>query len=173
MNARERILRAARAAAQDWNSLTMGALAQRVGVSRQTVYNEFGSKAGVADALVAREVAAFLLEVNAQIAAGETPADAATRACDAVFEMAAANPVVRAAITAAGGRPSPLLPLFTSASLIDAVVARADTALRARFGAPVPRPALDALVRLVISHIVSPGGPPDLRFVADRLLAQA
>ena len=79
--------------------------------------------------------------------------------------------LVNAAITAAGGNPSPLLPLITSASLIDAVVQRADAALAAQYGAANRREALDAVVRLVISHIVNPGGPPDMSFVTARLLA--
>lgn len=174
MNARERILAAARelVGRQDWSEVTMGHLAQRAAVSRQSVYNEFGTKAGVADALVSREVEAFLVVIEAAIAAGDSPADAATRACDAVFDLASSNPVVAAAVTAAGGRPSPLLPLLTSAALIDGVVERAQAAMAVRFPSNAQRrPALDAIVRLVVSHIVNPGAPPDMAFVCQRLLA--
>lgn len=171
MSARELILVAARAHATDWGETTMGQLAQQAGVSRQSVYNEFGSKHGVAEALVARELDAFLIEIDTQIAAGTSPSDSVDRACRTVFAMAAENPVVNAAITAAGGNPSPLLPLITSASLIDAVVQRADAALAAQYGAANRREVLDAVVRLVISHIVNPGGPPDMSFVTARLLA--
>ena len=172
MSARERILAAARdlVKEQDWNSVTMGELALRAAVSRQSVYNEFGTKAGVADALVNREVEAFLVAVEAQIAAGDSPADSATRACQSVFALAASNPVVAAAVTAAGGRPSPLLPLITSAALIDAVVTRAQAAMADRHGATDLHPELDAIVRLVISHIVNPAAPPDMAWIAERLL---
>lgn len=170
MNAREKILIAARQRATHWPETTMGQLAEQAGVSRQSVYNEFGSKPGVAEALVARELDAFLDEIDARIAAGTSAADSVERACQAVFAMAARNPVVNAAITAAGGNPSPLLPLLTSAALIDAVVTRAQAALRARHSGPDRRQALDVIVRLVISHIVSPGQPPDMSFVTARLL---
>lgn len=178
MTARERILRAARdqIAEQEWSAITMAGLAQRAGVSRQSVYNEFGSKSGLAEALMAREVEAFLAEVDARIAQGTTPADSATRAASAVFTMAAANPVVRAAVSAAGGSPSPLLPLLTSQSapLLAAATGRVRDALCARHPALADQPtlpaAVDAIVRLVISHVLSPGSYPDLAFISERLL---
>jgi AcrR family transcriptional regulator len=174
VSARVRILDAARRLVEreDWGAITMGHLARQAQVSRQSVYNEFGSKAGVADALVGREVETFLVTVEEQISAGDSPADSATRACQAVFASAAANPVVSAAVTAAGGQPSALLPLLTSAALIDAVVLRAETAMCTRHPiAPEElRPAVEAIVRLTISHIVSPGSPPDMAYVAARLL---
>jgi AcrR family transcriptional regulator len=178
VNARERILQAARAeiTVQPWSAITMAGLAQRAGVSRQSVYNEFGSKSGLAEALVAREVEAFLAEVDARIAQGTSPADSASRAASAVFEMARTNPVVRAAVTAAGGSPSPLLPLLTSQSapLLAAATQRAREALCARHpalaGEPTLPAAVDAIVRLVVSHVVSPGAEPDLGFISERLL---
>ena len=38
-----------------WSGVTMAALAERVGVSRQTVYNEWGSRDRLAEAMVLRE----------------------------------------------------------------------------------------------------------------------
>ncbi|MDN4175931.1 TetR/AcrR family transcriptional regulator, partial [Nocardioides sp. SOB77] len=43
-----------------WARVTMVRLADEVGVSRQTVYNEMGTKAGLAEAMVARELDRFL-----------------------------------------------------------------------------------------------------------------
>ena len=39
-----------------WASVTMGRLADAVGVSRQTVYNEIGTKPGLAEAMILREL---------------------------------------------------------------------------------------------------------------------
>ena len=43
-----------------WASVTMVRLAESVGVSRQTVYNEVGSKPALAEAMVLEELARFL-----------------------------------------------------------------------------------------------------------------
>ena len=43
-----------------WSAVTMGGLAEQVGVSRQTVYNEVGSKPALAEAVVAHELEGFL-----------------------------------------------------------------------------------------------------------------
>ncbi|RQX18335.1 TetR family transcriptional regulator, partial [Micromonospora ureilytica] len=42
----------ARTIAAGWDAVRMGGVATTAGVSRQTVYNEFGSKAGLADLAV-------------------------------------------------------------------------------------------------------------------------
>ena len=47
-----------------WSGVTMAKLADRVGVSRQTVYNEMGSKPALAEAMVLRELATFLAAVE-------------------------------------------------------------------------------------------------------------
>src|SRR6187200_1475644 len=59
---RERLLAAATAftAEHGWGALTMGKLADLVGVSRQTVYNELGGKPQLAEAMVLRELELFL-----------------------------------------------------------------------------------------------------------------
>ena len=66
---RERIVDAAVAMTTEsgWSGVTMGALADRVGVSRQTVYNEVGSKEGLAEAVILRELARFLDVVSARL----------------------------------------------------------------------------------------------------------
>ena len=176
---RERILDAAWTATVErgWSGITMARLGDAAGVSRQSVYNEFGTKQQVAEALMAREVGRFLEAVDEQIGDGRTPADSVGRAADAVFTLAADNPLVHATLRAAAGSPSPLLPLLTSESgpVIDAAVRRVSDGLLQRFpelaGAPHLHEAADAIVRLVISHVVQPGHPPDMRFVAERLLA--
>jgi AcrR family transcriptional regulator len=174
---RDRIIDAAWAATveQGWSGITMARLGDAAGVSRQSVYNEFGSRQHVAEALMEREVATFLVAVEAGIAAGTTPADSVRGAADAVFTMAEHNPLVHATLSAAAGSPSPLLPLLTSRSapVIGAAVDRVSSGLLARFP-DLDRarllPAVDVLVRLVLSHVVQPGARPDMRLLAERLL---
>ena len=63
----ERVVAAAAALTLEvgWASVTMGKLADRVGVSRQTVYNEVGSKPQLAEEMVLAELAKFLAVVDA------------------------------------------------------------------------------------------------------------
>lgn len=63
---RDRLLDAAvRITRRDgWGRVTMALLADEVGVSRQTVYNEFGSRTGVADAMVRRDLDGFYVAVG-------------------------------------------------------------------------------------------------------------
>lgn len=70
----ERILDAALelAAANGVQSLTMGAVAERAGVGRMTVYRRFGGKVAMLTALAAREVRRCIAELDAA-AAPETP----------------------------------------------------------------------------------------------------
>ena len=55
---RDRLVTAAArfTAANGWAELTMAKLADLVGVSRQTVYNEIGGKPQLAEAMVLREL---------------------------------------------------------------------------------------------------------------------
>ena len=74
---RETILEAADrlVASSNWSAVTMAQVASGAGVSRQTVYNEFGDKWGVLQAVAARETERFLLDVNAALAEESDPID--------------------------------------------------------------------------------------------------
>ena len=50
-------------AEEGWARVTMARLADEVGVSRQTVYNEIGTKSDLAEAVVLRELDRFLAGV--------------------------------------------------------------------------------------------------------------
>ncbi len=89
-----------------WGSITMAKLADRVGVSRQTVYNEIGSKTQLAQALVMHELEMFLRVVDA--AFQENPDDlvAAIRvAVRRVLEMGRTNPLLHAVLLGQPRRP--------------------------------------------------------------------
>ena len=63
---RDRLVTAAArfTAENGWAELTMAKLADLVGVSRQTVYNEIGGKPQLAEAMVLRELELFLQVVD-------------------------------------------------------------------------------------------------------------
>lgn len=146
-----------------WASVTMAALADRAGVSRQTVYNEVGGKPQLAEAMVLTELARFLAAVAEAFDAN--PGDAPRAVHDAtyaVLALAAENRLLRAIVSATQGADTELLPLLTarSDSLLD--VAKADVRGRLEVFPPLSpaqwEAAADIIVRVVLGHVVQPSG---------------
>ncbi len=166
---RDTIVDAARAQtiAAGWDGVRMGGVAQAAGVSRQTVYNEFGSKAGLAEALARREVDRFVGEVRAALDAhGADVRAAAYAAIRHTLAAAADNPLVKAILTSARGGSDELLPYLTTRS--ELVLAESSAALLEWADRHLPEGdraarafAADTIVRLVVSHIVLPRSPVD------------
>jgi AcrR family transcriptional regulator len=112
---RHTLLDAARTLLADrpWSSVTMSAVAEGAGVSRQTLYNEFGSRDEFARAYVLREVDAFLDAVEQAIDAhAGDPTAALTAALDVFLTAAADHPLVQSVVS--GDSPDSLLPLVTT-----------------------------------------------------------
>ena len=100
--------------AGDWARTRMSDVATAAGVSRQTLYNSFGSKEALATALALREAEVFLAGAVAVARASEgDPGDQAYATTLWVLRKAQDNPLVKAALTddAAG-----LLPFVTTRS---------------------------------------------------------
>src|SRR5579884_3064220 len=100
---RESLLTAAADAvtAGAWRRTRMADVAAAAGVSRQTLYNEFGSKDALAEALARREADAFLTETERVLSehAGDPPAAAIAAAVEATLDRAADNPLLKAVLT--------------------------------------------------------------------------
>jgi len=164
-----------------WPAVTMARLAEVVGVSRQTVYNEIGSKAALAEAMVSHELGRFLAVVDAAFDRHRTDlVEAMYDAVRAVLELAEDNVLLRAIASTAYGAASELLPLLTTRA--GSLLAQAKAMLTVRVLAY--RPALteeqvavviDLVVRAVLSHVVQPSDTPArtadaLAWVAARVL---
>jgi AcrR family transcriptional regulator len=164
-----------------WAGVTMGKLAERVGVSRQTVYNEVGSKPQLAEEMVLAELAKFLAVVDA--AFDEHPDDLVGAIRDAsrgVLELARSNALLQAVVSASYGAETELLPLLTTRN--DALVLTATQTVRRRVAAYPTGidarhldAAIDMVVRLVLSHVVHPIREPaetadDIAWIASRTL---
>ena len=111
-----------------WTAVTMARLADAVGVSRQTVYNEIGSKPALAEAMVLDELGRFLAVVEA--AFDPHPDDLAAAIHDAalgVLELAQDNTLLHAIVSATHGAGTDLLPLLTTHS--DSLLTTARTVL--------------------------------------------
>lgn len=111
--AREALLSAALAALTElpWSSVRMVDVASAAGVSRQTLYNEFGSKDGLARALVRREADLYLHGVERLLdGGGDRPApDRLVALAEWTVGQARARPLLRALLTGCWGEwlPAP------------------------------------------------------------------
>ena len=180
---RERILVAATemTVATGWASVTMARLADAVGVSRQTIYNEVGDKSGLAEAMILGELARFLDVVNSAFEREPTNLLAALRrAVRDVLEMSAGNDLLKAVVSASHGADTELLPLLTTHS--DALVDTAKAVVRAQVMAfdleltsQQLEGVIDVIVRVVLSHVMQPSATPEetadmLAFIAGKVL---
>lgn len=99
--ARESLLDAAGAALarRPWSAVRMVDVAASAGVSRQTLYNEFGGKEGLARALVRREADGFLAGVDRALSGPGGPGTRLTAAAEWTTAAARRNALVRALLT--------------------------------------------------------------------------
>lgn len=166
-----------------WQAITMAKLADRVGVSRQTVYNEIGSKQQLAEAMIMRELEVFLRNVDAAFSAH--PGDLVSsieEAAVGVLRDARTNPLLRAVLSASHGAESALLPLLTTQ--IEPIIDAARGLIRGHLSSyevPLEDSRVDALVdmviRLVLSHVTAPSSSPektaaDIAWIAEKVLQQ-
>ena len=166
---RDRIVEAAVAMTTEsgWSAVTMAALAERVGVSRQTVYNELGSKEGLAEAVILRELARFLAVVEAAFDAHpDVLVDTIEAATYGVLELAQANKLLHAVVSATHGADTELLPLLTTHSqsllgVAKAVVTERVTPYDLGLDGARLDTATDVVVRVVLSHVMQPSGAPE------------
>ena len=99
--AREALLDAASAALahRPWAGVRMVDIALAAGVSRQTLYNEFGSKGGLAEALLRRETDRYLHGVEQLLAAEPDAVAGLASVAEWTVSQARARPLLRALLT--------------------------------------------------------------------------
>jgi len=163
---REALLAAARARASTapWGEVRMADVARDARVSRQTLYTLFGTRDGLAAALAERTAQGFLEGAVAEVSRARTPRSALERAVAWSLRTAADDVLVKSALTEPSGS---LLPYLTTRS--DPVVLPIAHAIAAALVARWPglRPAdaawaAESTVRLAVSYLLAPAGPPDL-----------
>lgn len=163
--ARERLMDAAYAevVSGGWAERRMADIATAAGVSRQTLYNVFGSKEGLLQAVVVREVNTLVDSVVLLLDAGDgDPARAVGLATRRVLGAAQESPLLHAVVT--GDRD--LLPVLTtrSAPLLDVLGERIAAMLRERrpdLDASVADAVADVNVRLTVSYALQPIDPDE------------
>jgi AcrR family transcriptional regulator len=163
---REALLDAAydAALAGDWERVRMADVATAAGVSRQTLYYEFGSKDALAQALALREAERWTDgALSAIVGHDGTPVEAVTAATVWTLEEAERNPLLKAVLTDDVGG---LLPFLTTRSEQLQATARGHLERHVSEHWPEIEPArlhlvADTVVRLTFSHLLLPGGRPE------------
>ncbi|WP_405648347.1 TetR/AcrR family transcriptional regulator [Streptomyces sp. NBC_00019] len=152
--ARESLLDAAYTALarRPWSTVRMVDVAAAAGVSRQTLYNEFGSKEGLARALVRREADGYLAGVERALATHSDARERLTATAEWTVATAKDNALVRAMLTGCWSErlPSPTLSAVPSSSAVPA---------QRRADGPLPSPGdFVALVRdRAVAVLCGPG----------------
>ena len=157
----------------------MADVARAAGVSRQTLYNTFGSKDSLAQALALREAGRFLDGTEAAMSAyAGGVRDAVIAAVEFALREAADNPLLKAVLT---DDTAALLPFITTRA--EPIVAEARERIAAYFRGHWPELPTDELhlatevmVRLTISHMILPTEPVEttasrIAHLVERLLA--
>jgi len=160
--------------ARGWSAARMADIAAAVGLSRQTLYNEFGSKDGLAEAVALRETERFLTGITSELDRHDGLQTAVEAAALFTFTQVSDNPLLKAVLTATDedGLHADLLPLITTRS--EPLLLASRTVLAEHFTRHWPEfeladvtAAAEIAWRLVISHLVVPTDPPEV--VAARL----
>lgn len=159
-----------------WASVRMAEVAAAAGVSRQTLYNEFSSKDGLARALARRETDGFLAGVDRCLAAarrsGADAGECFAAAAGWTLRSARRSSLIRSALTGSPPRQPPFAPgpgpgakgrgkpaAGAWTGLVGAVHVRTVDALVR--GYPRLRPedvgwACEAALRLTLSYVIAP-----------------
>jgi AcrR family transcriptional regulator len=141
-----------------WSEVTMADVAAAAGVSRQTLYKEFGSREEFAQAFVLREANGFIGAVEGALDAHlEDPKAALTAAFGLFLSAAAEDPLIRAAIRGSGE----MLPFLTTHghTLVEGAAERLRMAIAERWPQAAAHDVAllaECLVRLAISYATLP-----------------
>lgn len=164
---RETLLAAGRDEVQQraWSEITMAEIAAAAGVSRQTLYKEFGSRDEFAQALVIHEGERFLDQVDTAVREHlDDPRAAIGAALETFLRTAGEDPLVRILLSDDG--TAGLLPFVTTQGMPVVQWATARLTATIEQGWPQAPPAkarllAENLVRLAISHVTAPGESPE------------
>lgn len=140
-----------------WSSTTMTDVARAAGVSRQTVYNEFGTRQDLVSAYVRREIDALLDSVESHVRTHADDARAALAGAFRLFlELASDEPLVKIVVADADG--AEVIPLLTGIGLAVATdrVGALITEVWPQAGPDDARLVAASLARLAISHALVP-----------------
>ncbi len=145
-----------------WRRVRMAAVASRAGVSRQTVYDQFATKDGLARGILAAEVERILALLTQALWSGTDPERSMRAAVEVVLEDCRHNTLLPVVLDQGPNGDPELLRLLTSdAAPVYAAIWQAIAPWGAHTypTAPITRMAnvVDVVGRVVVSHLVQPG----------------
>lgn len=151
-------------AQRGYRGVRMQDIANMAGVSRQTVYNEFGDRWNLTQALLLRENERYLDGIDEALSRHDDLHKAVAAAVVHSLETAANDPLKKAVLTGTGSED--LLPLFTTQAEPMLFAARTRIIEHAYQHWPdLDREAVaevaDAVIRLTLSHTLLPHEPPE------------
>jgi AcrR family transcriptional regulator len=147
-----------------WADITMADIARAAGVSRQTLYKEFGNRDDFSAAFVIREGERFLDAVEQAVREHlDDPRSAVAAALEVFLVTAGEDPLMRILLSDDG--TGGMLPLVTTQSMPVVTWASARIAAVMRDGWPSASEhdaqlLAETLVRLAISYVTVPKGKP-------------
>jgi AcrR family transcriptional regulator len=161
------------ARSRGWSATTMSDVAAAAGVSRQTLYNEFGSRTALVEAYVAGEIEAIVARVAEAV---RSNAEDAHRALDEAFalflRLASDEPVVQIIVSNAEDGELHRLLTGLGQHLATDRIAHLIPEVWPQVGADDALLLSESLVRLAISHALVPThAPEDIAAGVGRMLA--
>ncbi len=150
-----------------WQRARMADVAAAANVSRQTLYDQFGGREGLALHLALRETQRFLDGVERAMGRHDDAADAIEAAAAFALRSADSNPLIRSILTEDGD--AGLLPYLTTRAepLIETAKRRLVAYLRDHWpGLAATDDVAEVVVRLTLSYLVVPGGDDAARRIA-------
>lgn len=148
-----------------WSEITMADIASAAGVSRQTLYKEFGSRDEFAQAFVIHEGERFLSAVEAAVREHfDDPRVAVGAALGVFLRGAGDDPLVRILLSDDG--TGGMLPFVTTQGMpvVQWATGRVTAVIQEGWPeAPADKALLlaESLVRLAISHVTAPSDTPE------------
>ena len=144
-----------------WTATTMSDVAAAAGVSRQTLYNEFGSRPALVEAYLSREIDTLVAQVTDAVRANADDAHRALHTAFTLFlKLASDEPIMQ--VIASNADRGELQQLLTGIGqqLAEARVAALIPEVWPQVTVTDARLLADSLVRLAISHALLPSGDP-------------
>lgn len=147
-----------------WERVRVGKIAEAAGVSRPTIYAEFGNKEGLAQALITHEIDTFVAGIISRLERHKSnPTEALRYSIQYTLTAAKKSEIVRHALSGERGADALLQMLATRS---EPMFYTATDTLVGWFTSTYPeiseqqaRQPTDALVRLVASYVIFPGKP--------------
>ena len=148
-------------AAHGARGLRMAEVATKVGVSRQTVYNEFGNKERLVQAVALYKAAEFLDGVHVQLVSTPDRREGLRRGIRFAFDLATQDPLAKSVLS--GASAGDMLPLLTTKGRPVLTLATSVFAQHIRRHWPELPDArvqllADTIARIAMSHLLTPSG---------------